>query len=822
MKIVKNIYNEYKEAKSWLHHHTIVVATWIIVFVLLCVSHFWSYDVWNTKAYASWPVVDMSISNTPYPEEASLNEIVSFFYFYQRESGSAPGQVNIVADIPPQMSFVNADRQPDQITSTQLRWNNVPITNDDYGFLIVQMQIVDDSQSTITHNVALELPMNTDNITNNNDQDAVITINSDVILPPESSDIFLSVEKEAPEVIFAGEEITYTITYTNSWTDTAQNVIIEDIIPWGTVLTNGTALLSVESTPAYNSSLSDESQWLYVWEIPSIWPWQSGVIEVSGTVSPWLEWHILVNQANIQYGWLQQWSDYVLTQVLTQWAANIGVTKDVDITSANIGDTVTYTIVVKNISLTQWAEDTVLVWAFPSNINVMSSSDISVDANNQYQINIGSVPPLSQVVYIVEAEITGWSSVIESCASVSTSTFDPDSENDNDCSQEIALSSDWWPWDDDPIYGCTDSAYDNYDPNATDDDGTCANNESWDDDDDDSSQGGSTNQWWSSTSWEWNTQQGNTQDTAQEHSVSTGASEITWVGCVYTDVDYFARWAFTDTINHRGFDYIEIMRLSCLHRGVGSDQWLWIYLPERDVTRAEVLKTIVKVLWAALWDFDIQTEDAYYPFAVQFEDVPWDHRFAWYANYAKNKWLTDGMAEIRGNGQRYLYPDAPATRYEVIWTIMKAYNIINDQKIDVQEWSSVLGDVIDKSNPYYTSVRQAETLWFVSWIPQVDGSYSFKWQNYTTRAEFAKMVALPFGPQLFDMEKIILESNLYKTIVESLENIQTDPFVFIHTTFTKLNLIPDREFLRQFKVHKPIFLDALRTYVLEPLLEENK
>ena len=70
------------------------------------------------------------------------------------------------------------------------------------------------------------------------------------------------------------------------------------------------------------------------------------------------------------------------------------------------------------------------------------------------------------------------------------------------------------------------------------------------------------------------------------------------------------------------------------------------------------------------------------------------------------------MAEM-SNGQRYLNPDQPATRYEAIQAMMTAYNLINNDIINTNE-PSVLGDIIDPSNPYYQSVRQAETLGFIS------------------------------------------------------------------------------------------------------------
>lgn len=300
-----------------------------------------------------------------------------------------------------------------------------------------------------------------------------------------------------------------------------------------------------------------------------------------------------------------------------------------------------------------------------------------------------------------------------------------------------------------------------------------------------------------------------------------GAPIVELIGkaCIYDDADYLANGPFTDTTNHRGYPYTEIMRVSCMHRGRWIGQWLWIYEPNSGITRAEILKTIVKILGVEFEDFSIQTEDAIYPFSVQFADVPQDHRFAWYANYALNKWLVSWMAEMR-NGQRYLNPDQPATRYEAIQAMMTAYNLINNDVINTNQ-PSVLGDVIDPNNPYYQSVRQAEALWFISWVPQTNGSYNFEWIRNITRAEFAKIVSVPFSEQLFDIDEVVLNSQLYKIVVQAINKATGDKFVFINTLVQKLEAIDDYTFIMDFKIQKELFLEKLEELLIRPLVEQE-
>ncbi len=79
------------------------------------------------------------------------------------------------------------------------------------------------------------------------------------------------------------------------------------------------------------------------------------------------------------------------------------------------------------------------------------------------------------------------------------------------------------------------------------------------------------------------------------------------------------------------------MRISCIHRGRGTSKGLWIYEPNANITRAEAIKTFVKVLGIVYKDFTLTSEDRPYPTPTQFADVGQDNWFAWYVDYAAKK-----------------------------------------------------------------------------------------------------------------------------------------------------------------------------------------
>lgn len=218
--------------------------------------------------------------------------------------------------------------------------------------------------------------------------------------------------------------------------------------------------------------------------------------------------------------------------------------------------------------------------------------------------------------------------------------------------------------------------------------------------------------------------------------------------CKYQDEQYLDRWSFIDTTNHRWYEYIEIMRKSCLHRGRWTNQWLWRYDPDSYVTKAEVIKTLVKVMGIAFDDFTIETEDRVYPYVPIFADVATTNRFSWYTEYAYLAWLTQDLYTTKNN-KKYINANSMISRNQVIEKIMKIYHVIEPGTIDIASSQSHLVDT-KPNDPYYISIREAEELWIISWVPQTNGTYKFLWTKNITRAEFAKMITIPFNGLLFD------------------------------------------------------------------------
>jgi hypothetical protein len=189
------------------------------------------------------------------------------------------------------------------------------------------------------------------------------------------------------------------------------------------------------------------------------------------------------------------------------------------------------------------------------------------------------------------------------------------------------------------------------------------------------------------------------------------------------------------------------MRLSCLHRWKMTKRWLWEYRPDDQITRAEVLKTLVKIRWIAKDDFTISSEDTTYFGNQIFADVPKNYWFSWYAEYAYNHGMTDELyATIWWS--KYLVPDGVISRNEIIKRIMILYYELVNNNV-VQTSSTKLVD-ISANTPYYKYIRDAESLWIISWVDNLAWWNQWQWSRSLTRAEFAKMVSNAFYDILFN------------------------------------------------------------------------
>lgn len=225
------------------------------------------------------------------------------------------------------------------------------------------------------------------------------------------------------------------------------------------------------------------------------------------------------------------------------------------------------------------------------------------------------------------------------------------------------------------------------------------------------------------------------------------------------------------------------------------------------------MKTYVKLLGVVEGKLSITREEDVYTGNTPFADIPKTNWASRYANLAYTKWLLDGLY-TKNKWKLYLNPNQSATRQELVKMMMKTYRLIHSKNID-QNFETQFIDV-KKSDPYYEYIVAAEQLWFIEWYTHKNGTKYFDGKKETTRAQFAKLVALPFQAQLYiDIDATILNSDIYKEIVAVIHQSKTERTVLINAIIARMNQLSDSYILTTFKVDKQTFLDALQKLLLD-------
>ena len=76
---------------------------------------------------------------------------------------------------------------------------------------------------------------------------------------------------------------------------------------------------------------------------------------------------------------------------------------------------------------------------------------------------------------------------------------------------------------------------------------------------------------------------------------------------------------------------------------------------------------------------------------------------------------------------------------------------------------------------------------------------------------FAKIASLAFAKEIFNVDEIVLKSDIYPKITNALKNKTTNnKVVLLKNIFQRLSLVSDMDFMLSFNIQKNLFLDTLQ------------
>ncbi|MCK4367674.1 MAG: DUF11 domain-containing protein, partial [Thermoplasmata archaeon] len=317
----------------------------------------------------------MSLSKTADVEYADPGDSIVYTISYYNHGTGVATDVTIVDTIPSDTTFQSASPSPDNENGDVLTWY-VGIVDADSGGTITITVTVDaytPDETVLNNTVTLDY-----DDANGNPYDQL----SDFAVTFTTAPIMTVTKVADVEYADPGDIIMYTITYTNSGTGSATDVVIEDTIPPETTFQN--------SNPTYTSKSGDT----YTWEIGTVGPGVTGHIYINVTVDAGTpDQTVMTNFVVLNYednnSNEQPEEDDSVDVTVT--APVMTINKVADVATADPGDYIEYTITYENTG-TGDATDVTIVDTIPAETTFIDSDpDYTSQSGDIYTWEVGDV-----------------------------------------------------------------------------------------------------------------------------------------------------------------------------------------------------------------------------------------------------------------------------------------------------------------------------------------------------------------------------------------------------------------------------------------------
>lgn len=249
-------------------------------------------------------------------------------------------------------------------------WHAGPIADGSSAVLSIFANVTGGlTESTTFYNTAIFTGADqADPVTmNNSDLATVVALSTDL-------EVFKTVDNASPGV---GDTINYLVTVVNNGPTNATNIVVSDQLP------TGVSYVSYSSSQG-SYAITGNADTKFMWQVGAIASNQSAVITFSATVDTGTSGSTITNVANLKEADQGDFnnSNNSASAAIVVGSTDLSVSKSVDLATATLYDTLTYTISVFNNSSSSTATGIVIEDQLPALLNYSSHSATSGTFNN--------------------------------------------------------------------------------------------------------------------------------------------------------------------------------------------------------------------------------------------------------------------------------------------------------------------------------------------------------------------------------------------------------------------------------------------------------
>jgi uncharacterized repeat protein (TIGR01451 family) len=374
----------------------------------------------NNSASASEAAqqADLQVQKTVDNSRPNVGDVITFTITLTNGGPNAASNVRVTDLLPAGLGLVSTATSLGTYDSASGLWNVGTMANAAVAVLTIRAQV----------NVA-SARTNMASVSHADQYDPTLGNNTaSVTETPQQADLVLtkSVNNPTPNV---GDTVTFTITLADASSDAATNVQVNDALPAG--------LTFVSATPSqgnYNSATG-------VWSVGTVTSATPQTLLILATVvSPAAR----TNMASIGHSdqFDPNTGNNTAAATETPQQADLQVTKVVDNTAPNVGDTITYTITLTNIG-PDAATNVSLRDVLPAGLSYASSnpSQGSYDSTSGTW-TVGTVGSGATQTLKISALVTSASPAVNTASISHADQYDPNLANNSDTASTIPQEAD--------------------------------------------------------------------------------------------------------------------------------------------------------------------------------------------------------------------------------------------------------------------------------------------------------------------------------------------------------------------------------------------